>query len=142
MPLHRLKIIKNALIYERIGVVIIALSHATGKLREGLKYLINLIGYSTNNTLLILRILESSRVTDDGEKNPVMAKSERLVLKRNFDTVRNNSDIILDAINKISKSEAAFYEPFKEILKSIGKNSIEQTFYNVLEYLAFFLCIS
>jgi hypothetical protein len=38
-----------------------------------------------------------------------MAKSERLVLKRNFDTVRNNSDIILDSIFKISKNDEAFY---------------------------------
>lgn len=71
-----------------------------------------------------------------------MAKSDRLVLKRNFDTIRNNNDIVLDSIFKISKLEDAFYEPFKEILKSIGKNSIEQTFYNVLEYFSFFLCVS
>ena len=45
-------------------------------------------------------------------------------MKRNFDTVRNNNDIILDSIFKISKQEEAFFEPFKEILKSIGKNSI------------------
>lgn len=53
-------------------------------------------------------------------------------MKRNFDTIRNNNDIVLDSIFKISKQEEAFYEPFKEILKAIGKSSIEQTFYNVL----------
>ena len=71
-----------------------------------------------------------------------MAKSDRLILKRNFDTVRNNNDVILDSIFKISKNEEVFNESFKEILKGIGKSSIEQTFYNVLEYFAFFLCIS
>jgi len=33
MPLHRLKIIKNALLYERIAIVIISLSFAVKKMR-------------------------------------------------------------------------------------------------------------
>jgi hypothetical protein len=33
MPLHRLKIIKNALLYERIAVVIIGLAYAVKKMR-------------------------------------------------------------------------------------------------------------
>jgi hypothetical protein len=33
MPLHRLKIIKNALLYERISVVIIAFAYAIGKIK-------------------------------------------------------------------------------------------------------------
>lgn len=57
MPLHRLKIIKNALLYERISIVIIAFAYAVGKVKDCLKYLINLVGYATNNTLLILKIL-------------------------------------------------------------------------------------
>lgn len=123
MPLNRLKIIKNALLYERISIVIIAFAYAVGKVKESLKYLINLIVYATNNTLLILKILEGGDNSADS-KNPVIAKSDRLVVKRNFDTVRNNNDIILDSIFKISKQEEAFFDPFKEILKSIGKNSI------------------
>ena len=57
MPLHNLKIIKNALLYERIAVVIISFAYAIGKVKECLKYLINLISYASNNTLLILKIL-------------------------------------------------------------------------------------
>jgi hypothetical protein len=123
MPLNRLKIIKNALLFERISVVITAFAFAIGKVKDSLKYLINLIGYATNNTLLILKTLESSQMTNES-KNPVLAKSDRLVIKRSFDAIRNNNDIILDSIFKISKHEEAFYDPFKEILKSIGKNSI------------------
>lgn len=85
--------------------------------------MINLVGYATNNTLLVLKILEACEITTQA-KNPVLAKSDRLVLKYNYDSIRNNNDIILDSIFKISKYEEAFYEPFKEILKSIGKNSI------------------
>jgi hypothetical protein len=33
MPLHRLKIIKNALLYERISIVIIAFAYAIGKIK-------------------------------------------------------------------------------------------------------------
>lgn len=60
MPLHKLKIIKNALLYERIAVVTISFAYAVGKIKECLKYLINLISYASNNTLLILKILEGS----------------------------------------------------------------------------------
>lgn len=142
MPLHRLKIIKNALLYERIAVVIISFALAVGKIKECLKYLVNLICYCTSNTLLILKILENSELEKDVAKNPIIAKSDRLILKRNFDTVRNSNDIILDSIFKISKTEEAFYDSFKDIVKSAGKNSLEQTFYNVLEYFSFFLCVS
>ncbi len=65
MPLNRLKIIKNALLYERISIVIIAFAFAIGKIKESLKYLINLVGYATNNTLLILKIIEGG-----GENTP------------------------------------------------------------------------
>jgi hypothetical protein len=132
MPLHRLKIIKNALLYERIGIVIISFAYAVTKIKESLKFLINLINYAISNTLLILKILEDSEVTHDVSKNPTLAKSDRLILKRNYDSVRNSNDIILDAIFKISKQEEAFSESFKDIVKSIGKSSLEQTFYNVL----------
>ena len=60
MPLHRLKILKNALLYERIAVVIVSFAFAIGKIKESLKYLINLVTYATNNNLLILKILETS----------------------------------------------------------------------------------
>jgi hypothetical protein len=63
MPLHRLKIIKNAILYERISVVIIAFAYAVGKVKDCLKYLINLVGYATSNTLLILKILEGSEIS-------------------------------------------------------------------------------
>ena len=57
MPLHRLKIVKNALLYERIAVVVVSFAFAVGRVKDCLKYLINLVTYATNNTLLILKIL-------------------------------------------------------------------------------------
>lgn len=124
MPLHRLKIIKSALLYERIAIVIISFAYATGKIKECLKFLVNLVSYCTNNTLLILKILESCELEREGSKNPIIAKSDRLIMKRNYDTVRNGNDIILDAIFKICKTEEAFYDSFKDIVKSVGKNSL------------------
>lgn len=63
MPLHRLKIVKNALLFERIAIVTLSFALAVGKVKETLKYMINLISYTTNNTLLILKILESSEIS-------------------------------------------------------------------------------
>ena len=103
MPLHRLKIVKNALLFERISIVIVSFAYCVGKIKESLKFIINLVSYAINNTLLILRILENSDLTKEAAKNPIMAKSDRLVIKKNYDTVRNNNDIILDSIFKISK---------------------------------------
>jgi len=60
MAPHRLKIIKNALLYERVAVVMVSFAYAVGKIKECLKYLINLVSYTSSNTLLILKILESS----------------------------------------------------------------------------------
>ena len=57
MPLHRLKIIKNALLYERIAIVIISFAYAVTKIKDSIKYIINLITFATQNTLLILKIL-------------------------------------------------------------------------------------
>ena len=72
----------------------------------------------------------------------VIKKSDRLVLKRNFDTIRNNSDVLIDTIYKLSKYDDVFYENLKQMIKAMHKSSLAQTFYNVLEYFAFFLCVS
>lgn len=69
-------------------------------------------------------------------------KSDRLVMKRNLDTLRNNNDVILDSIHKLSKSDEVFSENLKQIVKVINKASLEQTFYNVLEYFSFYLNLS
>lgn len=57
MPLHRLKIVKNALLFERIAIVIMCFAYSVGKLKDSLKFIINLVSYALNNTLLILKIL-------------------------------------------------------------------------------------
>lgn len=77
-----------------------------------------------------------------GDTNQVIQKSDRLAMKRNLDTLRNNNNVLLDTIQKLSKSEETFYENLSHIVKVISKCSLEQTFYNLLEYFSFYLCVS
>lgn len=64
------------------------------------------------------------------------------MLKKSIDTIRNNNDVLIDSIFKLSKYDNLFYENLKQIVKALHNSSLPQTFYNVLEYFAFFLCVS
>lgn len=63
-------------------------------------------------------------------------------MKRNLDSLRNNNNVLMDVIQKLSKGEELFYENLNQIVKLINKSSLEQTFYSLLEYFSFFLCVS
>lgn len=63
-------------------------------------------------------------------------------MKRNLDSLRNNNDVLIDSITKLSKYEDVFYENLKQTIKLINKSSLQQTFYNVLEYFSFYLSVS
>lgn len=137
MSLHRKKVLKLAFIYERISVVILALAYALGELKSSIKYVINLVSYTVSSSLLIIKVLQTTY-----KRGHCQSKNERLALSRNVDTLRNNNEVILDLILHICKLNSAFYENFKEMIKNATKVSLELTFYRVLEYFAFFLCVS
>jgi len=53
--------------------------------------------------------------------------------------MKDNNEILLETIFKLSKHDSLFYENLRKLLKNSGRFTIEQTFYFVLEYFAFFL---
>ena len=63
-------------------------------------------------------------IEENSRLNSVQQKSDRLAMKRNLDTLRNNNDVLLDAIHKLSKSDEVFYENLKQIVKVINKASL------------------
>jgi hypothetical protein len=89
-------------------VVIISFVYSVGKLKEGLKYLMNCVTYATTNNLLVLKVLESGEIKREIPKNPILARSDRLVLKKNYDTIRNSNDVLLDCILKLSRFDEGF----------------------------------
>lgn len=119
----------------------IALAYSLGQLHSAQRYLSNILSYTSNNHLLLIQVLEHSQKKEP-QKNIVLAKSQRLLMSKNFDGLRNNNDVLLDCILKLSKLDEAFHDNFKQIVKTVGKESLQQVFYNVLQYFAFFLCIS
>lgn len=66
---------------------------------------------------------KKSKISGD-TTNPVIQKSDRLVMKRNLDTLRNNNNVLLDTIQKLSKSEETFCENLSQIIKTISKCSL------------------
>lgn len=137
----------------------LAFSYVSNTVRESHKFLLNIVAYSLNNSLILLKVLEESQIGDNTKKshvilhkkqqtlessniNSVMQKSDRLLMKRNLDTLRNNNDVLLDSIHKLSKCDEVFYDNLKQIVKLINKSSLEQTFYNLLEYFSFYLNVS
>ena len=163
LALHKKKIIKNALFFERVSIIILAFSYVSHTIKESHKFLLNIIAYSINNSLILIKVLEKTQITESSDNvkkstvilhkrkgtieensnlNSVQQKSDRLAMKRNLDTLRNNNDVLLDAIHKLSKSDEVFYDNLKQIVKVINKASLEQTFYNLLEYFAFYLNVS
>lgn len=62
-------------------------------------------------------------------------------MNRNFDILKNNNNVITDAVHKLSKYNEVFNENINEIMKEINRSSIEQSFYNLLEYFSYFLCL-
>lgn len=73
------------------------------------------MGYGINNCLILVKVLEETQiVANKAQKyevnksshiNQVLQKSDRLVMKRNLDTLRNNNNVLFDAIQKLSKGE-------------------------------------
>lgn len=51
-------------------------------------------------------------------------KSDKLSMKRNLDSLRNNNDVLIDSIYKLSKYEDVFYENLKQTIKLINKTSL------------------
>lgn len=105
-----------------------------------------MVTYSINNCLVLIKVLEETQINKDTNKKQLedsaFAKSDRLAMKRNLDTLRNNNNVLMDVIQKLSKGEELFYENLNHIVKLISKSSLEQTFYSLLEYFSFFLCVS
>ena len=58
LPLHKKKIIKNSIFYERVAVIVIAFAYATKTIKDSHKYLINILSYSLNNSLILVKVLE------------------------------------------------------------------------------------
>lgn len=53
-----------------------------------------------------------------------MQKSDRLVIKKNLDTLRNNNNVLTDAVTKLSKHDENFSVEFASIFKNISKSSL------------------
>ena len=114
LPLHKKKIIKNSIFYERVAIIIIAFAYATRTIKDSHKYLINVLSYALNNSLILIKVLEESQIPSKSRthyegKNRTIMKSDKLSMKRNLDSLRNNNDVLIDSIQKLSKYEEVFY---------------------------------
>ena len=100
-----------------MGIIILAFAYTSHTIKESHKYLLNIVGYSLNNSLILAKVLEETQISDGIKKsaityknsNPVLQKSDRLAMKRNLDTLRNNNDVLMDSFQKLTKTEEVFY---------------------------------
>ena len=112
-------------------------------------------GSCVDNSLILVKVLEDTQIGQTLKKstllssrhhspnhNSILQKSDRFVMKRNLETLRHNNVIILDSLQKFSTADEVFYENLTHIVKVISRASLEQTFYSLLEYFAFYLCVS
>jgi hypothetical protein len=53
---------------------------------------------------------EKDSKTSSRSVNAILQKSDRLAMNRNLDTLKNNNNVINDAIHKLAKSNETFYE--------------------------------
>ena len=65
------------------------------------------MSYALSSALLLVKVLEGSKITPNS--NEVIKKSDRLVMKKSIDTIRNNNDVLIDSIYKLSKYDNLFY---------------------------------
>lgn len=103
-------------------MIVLAFCYATHGVKDLLKYVLNMVGYGINNCLILIKVLEETQVGGSSGKktgnnnnnsnsnsnsgvhdNSAFIKSDRLVMKRNLDTLRNNNNVLLDVIQKLSK---------------------------------------
>ena len=57
LALHKKKIIKNALFFERVSIIILDFSYVSHTIKDSHKFLLNIIAYSINNSLILIKVL-------------------------------------------------------------------------------------
>jgi hypothetical protein len=60
-------------------------------------------------------------------------------MNKGFETLRDNNDIIIEMMYRLSKSDELFFENLKKFIKNSHKFTVEQSFYFILEYFALFM---
>lgn len=105
IPLQKRKILKNSLLFERISVIMVAFAYVTHTIKDSLKYLINIIGFSLMSCSIIFKVLQETQIGDtEQQRNEIILKFDRLTMKRNLESLRNNNNVLLDSFQKLSKS--------------------------------------
>ena len=89
----------------------------------------------------MMKVLEDRQIPTVN-KNSLAQKSEDFLIKTSVESLKKNNSFIIQIIYKLSQEDGLFYENLKEIIHTLPNLSLEETFYNVLEYFSFFLCVS
>ena len=123
--------------------------------------MINLASFSLNNCKLIAKTIEdhlinkppAESITDSDNKpksKPTQHQLiEKQIYKRNIETVKLNVQYIQETLMKsfgesVGEKLAVdedFGESFKNVSRLVQKHSIQESFYTLLEYFAFYLCL-
>lgn len=67
-----------------------------------------MVTYSINNCLVLIKVLEETQIAGKDlnkkiHEDSAFVKSDRLAMKRNLDSLRNNNNVLMDVIQKLSK---------------------------------------
>jgi CTD small phosphatase-like protein 2 len=143
LPLHKKKIIKMSLLYERLSVIIVSFAYATDKLAECHRYLANLIRFSLSNYLICLKVISAGCVKQSSplyqQHQDIWLLSAKEYQTKGLETLRDNNEILADTINKLAREDEIFFDSLKKFIKNSGKFTLQQNFYYILEYFALFL---
>lgn len=138
-----MKNVKLSLLYERVSVIIVAYAYANNKIQECSRFLANLIKFSISSYLINLRVLSAGHVKQGSnllkEFQDVWNQCSKEYQSKGLETLKDNNEIILDTIFKLSKEDEIFFDNLKKFIKNSNKFTLEQNFYFVLEYFALFL---
>lgn len=64
IPLQKKKIIKNSLLFERVSVIMIAFAYVTHTIKDSLKFLINIMGYSLMSCSILFKVLQETQISE------------------------------------------------------------------------------
>lgn len=98
--------------------------------------------YALSNFLIALKILSSEQVKNNPDivklHPEVWALSSKESVKT-FETMRDNNEILVDTMYRLSRNDELFFENLKKFIKNSHKFTVEQSFYFILEYFALFM---
>ena len=101
-------------------------------------FAVNLINYAIDNILLRSFILTKGENSHINEL--LLSEKKEHFSQKGYDKVKNNNEIMSEAIHKIAKGDNLLSENLKKMMKMSKGIQVREHLNKILSYYAFFLC--